>query len=462
MSWPPETRYAKGRGGHVAYQVHGSGPVDILVAFGHMVGIEDQVEGRHSARLLRRLANLGRIVRFDRRGTGRSDPLDSFGPGRLEEWVDDALTVLDAVGAKRAALVGFDPAGASGALLLAAAHPERATHLVLGHAVTRARASLDDSDSLAGPVIGDADAAADRWVDSMVEGDHQEFLSLVAPSSDGDDEFHRWYATAQRRFASPRVRRAIYRAWLDLDLRPLLASISVPTLVVHREGAELFADHASTLVESIPGARRAAVPGADGMLYVGAVEPVASVIGEFITGTRASTSSERVLATVLFTDIVESTKREAALGDRAWADLLEEHDAMVRRQLDRHRGVMVKSLGDGILATFDGPGRAIDAALDIGREARGMGLELRAGIHTGEVQRRGNDIVGIAVNIAARVVALAGGGEVLVSRTVRDLVAGADFQFSDRGERDLKGVAESWRLFAVAPQSADGSIPPIS
>ena len=449
VTWPPRTRYAKRNGVHVAFQVSGEGAIDALVLFGHMIGLEEQTDGVHCSRFVRRMGAFSRVIRLDRRGTGRSDPLTSFGAGRLDEWVDDMLSVLDTVGVERAAVIGLDPAGGYGALLLAATHPERVSHLILGHAAARPVAS-DDGYPWGLAADTDLEERTQRWLDAMLDDDHSEYLDRVAPSLVDDDQFREWWATAQRRFAAPSVRWALYRAWLDLDLRAALPAIDVPTLVMLRP-AFRGAGHSRYLAEHIRDAQSAELGGRDGLLYIGDIDSVIGEIEEFVTGTRARTSAGgRRLLTVLFTDIVESTARGASIGDQAWSQRLDAHDAMVRRQLALHRGTEVNTTGDGFVATFDGPGRAIDAALGIRDGARQIGVEVRAALHIGEVEPRSDDITGMTVNIAARVLERAATGEVLVSRTVADLVAGGGFALHDRGDHVLKGVPGSWTLLAVS------------
>jgi len=449
VTWPPRTRYAKRNGVHVAFQVSGEGAIDALVLFGHMIGLEEQTDGVHCSRFVRRMGAFSRVIRLDRRGTGRSDPLTSFGAGRLDEWVDDMLSVLDTVGVERAAVIGLDPAGGYGALLLAATHPERVSHLILGHAAARPVAS-DDGYPWGLAADTDLEERTQRWLDAMLDDDHSEYLDRVAPSLVDDDQFREWWATAQRRFAAPSVRWALYRAWLDLDLRAALPAIDVPTLVMLRP-AFRGAGHSRYLAEHIRDAQSAELGGRDGLLYIGDIDSVIGEIEEFVTGTRARTSAGgRRLLTVLFTDIVESTAQGASVGDHAWSQRLDAHDAMVRRQLALHRGTEVNTTGDGFVATFDGPGRAIDAALGIRDGARQIGVEVRAALHIGEVEPRSDDITGMTVNIAARVLERAATGEVLVSRTVADLVAGGGFALHDRGDHVLKGVPGSWTLLAVS------------
>jgi class 3 adenylate cyclase len=441
----PETRFARAPDGtYVAYQVLGAGTCDLVLSLGGGIALEDQMEGRECAAFIRRLASFARVIRFDRHGMGMSDPL--VGGSTLEQWVDDAMVVLDEVGSERAAFFGTDTAGAALVMMFAASHPERVTHLVLFAGAARFMQTSDypwgfDADGLA--------ARLDDVVASRVTG-ARPALAVPSPTVAGDPEFNRWLRRAQRRGLSPTRARAAYEAMWTSDLRSILPTIAAPTLLLTRASWLEAAGHTHYLEQHLQQARSVDLTGEDAIVFVGDTAPLIDEVEEFLTGVRSSTERDRVLATVLFSDIVDSTKQAAALGDRTWRERLDAHDAMVRRQLDRFRGREIKTTGDGFLATFDGPARAIHCGRAVRDAAAQLGIALRIGLHTGEVELRGDDIGGIAVHTAARVQALAGREEIFVSRTVVDLVAGSGIEFDDRGEHELKGVPGTWRLFAVA------------
>ncbi len=357
--------------------------------------------------------------------------------------MDDVRAVMDAVGMDNAVVLGWFEAAPICALF-AATFPERTRALVLGTATAK---FVSDEDFPWGPAPEVLQAVA-ASVD--VQWGQASTLAFHSPAAAEDPEFLRWWKRYERVSASPGAAAALMRMNAEIDVRDVLPSVRVPTLVLHRrdeqtvplEGARYVADH-------IPGARLAIVPGADSLPYSGESEPLVAEIQEFLTGARPVATEDRVLATVLFTDIVDSTKRASELGDSAWRDLLDRHDAAVRRQLDRFRGAEVKTVGDGFLATFDGPARAIQCASAVRDNLEPLGLDMRAGLHTGEIERRGHDVGGLAVHIAARVAALAGPGEILTSSTVKDLVVGSGIDFETRGSHILKGVPDQWRLFAV-------------
>jgi class 3 adenylate cyclase len=375
---------------------------------------------------------------------GLSDPIDPSVPPSLEHWVDDALAVLDAVGAERAALCGADE-GALVAMLTAATHPSRTSALILLNAYARLRRDVDYPSGLPDQVVG-------RFTDAVFfDGTSTSFadLEVFVPSVAGDPRFRQWWQRAGNRGASPATARALARTRFDSDLRPVLPAIQVPALIVHRQGNRaILAGHGRHLAEHIPDARYVELPGDEHLPYVGDSDAIVAEIEEFLTGMRHA-DVDRVLATILFCDIVRSTDLVRELGDRRWRDLLDAYYGVMRRQLTRFAGREVKTMGDGILATFDGPARAIRCALAIRDGARQLGLDVRVGLHTGEVEIMGDDIGGLAVHIGERVCASAGPGEVLASRTVVDLVAGSGISFEDRGEHELKGVPDRWQLYAV-------------
>ncbi len=459
MSGRPETRYARTPDGvHVAYQELGDGPVDLLtVGYGNMVSIDTRDEEPHFRRFEHRLAAFSHLIRFDPRGRGLSDPMPAGTPFTVEHSVEDVTAVLDAAGVSAASLFAV-AMNAPTALLAAATHPERVSSLVLVHGYARL-ARADDYP------YGIPQYALDRFRDGLLdvgdgEGSNGESLygdgdddpsdiALLAPSFAGDLDFRDWWRRAGQRGASPASARAILTALNGVDVRGILASVVAPTLLIHRRGSIYSVELSEFLAAHLPNSRLVVLPGRDLFPFAGDSDAVLDEIEEFLTGVRGESGSERVLTTVLFTDIVGSTQRARELGDRAWHDLLDRHDAMVREELRRFRGREVKTMGDGVLATFDGPARAMRAAVAICAGARRLDLEVRAGLHTGEVEQRGDDVSGVAVHIAQRVSGLAGAGEVLVSRTVVDLVTGSGTEFADRGQHELKGLEGSWQLFAV-------------
>jgi pimeloyl-ACP methyl ester carboxylesterase len=437
----PETRYAKSGDVHIAYQVIGDGPIDLVYVPGWVSHIELMWDEPQYERFLRRLASFSRLIVFDKRGTGLSDPVPLDRLPTLEQRMDDVRAVLDAVGSERAAVFGNSEGGQM-SLLFAATYPTRTTALVTQGTFARRVFSPDypwaPMPEAREQEIRDIEAS---WADLDV--------TTLAPSA--EEPFRRRLATYFRRSASPAVGAAFLRMNTQADLRAVLPTIRVPTLVIHRtEDRDVNVEEGRWIASRIPGARYVELPGIDHTPWVGNQDEVLDEIEEFLTGTRHVEEPERVLATILFTDIVASTERAAAVGDRRWRELLNGHHAAVRRELVRFRGREVHTAGDGFLATFDGPARAARCAVAITQAVRPLGLEVRAGVHTGEVELMGDDIGGIAVHTGARVAAEAGPGEVMVSSTVKDLVAGAGIAFEDRGVRVLKGVPGKWRLFAVA------------
>jgi len=444
----PGTRYAKTADGlHIAYQALGDGPLDLLcVGYGNMVSIDMRDEEPHFRRFERRLASFSRFVRFDPRGLGLSDPIAPGTQSSLEQGVDDIICVLDAVGVSQAALFSVGGSALT-ALLAAAAHPERVSSLVLVHAYARL-AWADDYPS------GVPQQILDGFLDSVLDVSDDaagsiDDIELLAPSLGGDPEFRAWWKSAGQRSASPASARVMLTTAFGADVRSTLPFIVAPTLVVHRTKSLFSVALSQYLVDHLSNGRLVELPGRDHFPYAGDGDAIVDEVEEFLTGVRGESGTDRILITVLFTDIVGSTERAVQTGDRAWHDLLDRHDDMVRDELRRFRGREVKTTGDGILATFDGPARGMHAAEAICTGARRLGIEVRAGLHTGEVELRGDDVSGIAVHIAQRVSALARPSEVLVSRTVVDLVAGSAIEFDDRGEHELKGVGGLWRIFAV-------------
>jgi class 3 adenylate cyclase len=425
----------------------GSGPLDVLHSVAGFIPIECMDEEPALARFQRRLASFGRLIRFDRRGVGLSDRGSPSVPPTVEQWAEDALAVLDAVGSQRAVMVA---GGASSleAITLTAAAPERVSKLVVINGLARALWAPDYPEGLAedrvDELLGGVDPnAVDKGFD---------FLAHVAPGVVGDTAFRSWNDRAGNLGATPAMARALHRARLATDVRHLLPKIRVPTLIIHRADIAYplgRVGHGRYLAEHVPGSRYVELPGADTLYWVGETTRMLDEIEEFLTGTRGGSGTERILATVLFTDIVGSTERAAAVGDRGWRDLLDNHDHAVRRQLERYRGREIDTAGDGFFATFDSPGRAIECALAIRDALREFNIEVRAGVHTGEIEVRGDRLAGLTVNIGARVSALAAAGEVFVSSTVKDIVAGSGVELTDRGEHKLKGVPGTWRVYSV-------------
>ncbi len=448
MPGPTRTRYTRAGETDIAYQVLGDGPVDLLLFTGLLVPIECMDEEPSMARLVRRLASFGRLIRFDQRGVGLSDRGSLAAAPTGMHWVEDAVAVLDAAGSPRAAVVAPYLSAAEG-ITLAAIHPERVSHLIIVNGAARLMTAHDYPHGLSKDGLDD-------FVRGVVEPDAIEqgfdILTMVAPSAAGDPAFRAWFDRAGNLGATPAMAEAHWVEVFGNDVRPLLAQIRVPTLVLQRREVSatfLEVGHGQYLGEQIPDAKYVELPGADALYWVGDTMVLLDEIEEFVTGVRGGHGAERVLATLLFTDIVGSTDRAAHLGDRRWRDLLDRHDQRVRIEIGRFRGREVNTVGDGFVATFDSPSRAIECALAIRETLHASDIGVRVGIHTGEIEVRGNDVAGMAVHIGARVSALAGPSEVLVSSTVKDSVVGSNTEFQDRGEHELKGVPDAWHLFAV-------------
>jgi pimeloyl-ACP methyl ester carboxylesterase/class 3 adenylate cyclase len=433
--------YTKSGNVSLAYQVFGEGDTDLVLAPGYISNLEANWEEPNYARFLERLGSTFRVVLFDRRGTGLSDRIPA---ATLEERADDVRAVMDAAGVERGALLGWSEGGSYSAFF-AAREPERVSHLILYAAPPRI-ARTDDypvgwPPEMFDRILADTEAS---WGTDAVAG-------WVNPSAAEDEVYRRWFAHMQRLAATPRSAREMMAGLRELDIRDLLPSLQVPTLILHRvEETWVRVEHSRYLAEHIPGAKYVELPGADHWPWMGDGDAVIDEVEEFVTGARPVREPDRVLATVLFTDIVDSTRRATDLGDRRWRDVLERHNQVVRQSLERFRGDEVKTMGDGFLATFDGPARGIRCARAVIDDLGPLGVDLRAGLHTGECEAMNGDLGGVAVHIGARVAAKAQPGEVLVSSTVKDLVAGSEIDFQDRGEHELKGVPGRWRLFAVA------------
>jgi class 3 adenylate cyclase/pimeloyl-ACP methyl ester carboxylesterase len=438
----PETRFTHSAAGvRLAYQVSGEGPLNLVFLRDELMPLDLMWDDPWFLRLSKRLGVFSRTVWYDPRGVGASEG-DWSGAGEHRDAV--VLAVLDAaVGSEPVALLGWGASGVT-AIRISVMQPERVSALVLVNSY--AHYVRDDDYPWGLPRD-----SLDRLAAARQEGrDTGAVLELFAPSRSTDERFRAWWARTQRLGVGAEEWGKVSRAAIEWDVRPLLASVSVPTLVLHREEDRYIRLGAGRyLAEHIPGARLVVLPGADHALYAGDVDAVVDEIEEFLTGARSGVEGDVVLAAVLFTDLVASTEQQARMGRREWSRVAEDHDAMVRRALTRHRGHEVKTMGDGFLATFDATGRALRCAAEILAGAKGLGLELRAGVHTGEVEVRGDDIAGLAVTIAKRVCDLAGPDHVLVSETVRSLLVGSGIEFQGRGERELKGVPGTWRLFAL-------------
>ena len=439
----PETRYAKSGDIHIAYQVFGEGDLDVVMVPGYTSHVELLWEHEPAVRALEGLASFARVINFDRRGSGLSDPVAEA--PTLEERMDDVRAVMDAAGTQRASLIGISEGG-SMSILFAATYPERVRSLVLCGAMARSTEAPDY------PYATPADALIESGIELIAphwgEGS---VLDVAAPSVADDPEARKFFARMERASVTPGMLTQLVQMFLDIDVRDVVPSVHVPTLVLHRRHDRLVnVRNGRWLAEHLPNARLVELPGDDHILWYQHPEVTFGEIQEFLTGTRSEPEPERVLATVVFTDIVDSTATAASLGDAQWRSLLERHGRTVARELERHGGRSIKSTGDGFLATFDGPARAVRGARAILDASEEQGLRVRAGVHTGEVEVMDGDIGGMAVHIAARVSSLAGPSEVLVSRTVKDLVAGSGLEFDERGAHDLKGVPDTWELYAAA------------
>ena len=440
----PETHYAKADDGvHIAYQTFGSGPFDLVVIPGFISHVELAWEDDAMARAFHRIGSFSRVIMFDKRGTGMSDRTDRLPD--MDRRMLDIEAVMHAAGSEEAALLAVSEGGPM-AILFAAAHPERARALVLLNTYARITSSPDYPSGIpAEQLYGFAQYLEPDWGTGVG-------LSAWAPSVAHDPGARESFARVQRLASSPGAAMALLTSYLEIDVRAALPLVHAPTLVLHRTGDRMVPlAHGHYVADHIDGARLVEIPGTDHFWWTQNTDQILDEVEEFLTGARSVPEPDRVLASVLFTDIVDSTRRAAELGDSAWRLLLNQHDALAERQIERHGGRLVKTTGDGVLATFDGPARSVRCARAISNGAQALGMEIRAGVHTGEVERRGDDIAGIGVNIAARIEAMAQPGEVLVSRTVTDLVAGSDLEFENRGEHDLKGVPGRWQVFAAMP-----------
>jgi pimeloyl-ACP methyl ester carboxylesterase len=439
----PETSYATVDGTHIAYQVIGDGPFDLLHIPGFVSNIELAWEEPLYEHFLRRLASFSRLIIFDKRGTGMSDRLPTSRLPTLDERMEDVRAVLDAVGSERVALFSHSEGG-SLSVLFAATYPERTIALVTNGIFAKRIWSPDY------PWAPTPEQRARDIAELERDWGGTSWLEHLVPSCAGDETFKRRLAAYFRRSASPGAAAALMNMNTQIDIRAVLPAIRVPSLIVHRTGdRDANVEEGRWIATQIPGARFVELPGDDHVPWVGDTDGLLDVVEEFLTGAPAESSSNRQLTSLLFTDLVDSTGRLSRVGDRAWSDLLHRHYRDVRRQLARYRGRELDTAGDGFLASFDGPGRAINAAIAIRAGADRDGLTIRAGVHTGEVEVHGPTFAGIAVHVGARIAAQAQPGEILVSRTVRDLVAGSGLVFVDRGVHSLKGVPDDWQLYAV-------------
>lgn len=446
---PPRTQYARVGESAVAYHVFGGGPTDLLFPLGNSSQLDLMWELPGAVSLYRRLGEFCRVLAFDRRSCGLSDPLPNLGVGSIEDWVADCVAVLDAAGSAHAAVWGFDIAGPM-SMLFAATHPTRVSAVILIDAFAQS-APVPDGPSW-------SPEAVTRILDgiwaSWGSGD-----SVMAwnPQLKGDPEARRFWGRWERYAMAPGTRRKTMEALLSIDVRDAVASVQCPALIIQGLGNPLRSpDHGRWLAERLPDVRYIEME-SEGYLhpFYGNATAVIEEMREFLTGERHAPEPDRVLSTVIFTDIVGSTDRAASLGDRRWSDLLDKHDEVARSEVVRGSGRLIKSTGDGILATFDGPARAVRAAITLVRRWRSHGIDVRVGIHTAELELRGDDVGGIAVHTAARIQALAGPGEILVSRTVKDLVAGSELKFHDKGTHRLKGVPDEWQLLSVEQSHVD-------
>jgi class 3 adenylate cyclase len=441
MAVPARTRYAKSGGVSIAYQVVGDGPIDLVFTQGFVSNVDHWWEMPNAVRLLERLASFSRLILWDKRGTGLSDPSDRVPTS--DERVDDLRAVMESVGSERAALYGISEGGPM-SVLFAATYPERTSALVLYGTSPKFTVAPEWSWGFEpGEIKGFLEEIDQSWGEGAL-------AELFAPTYAGNELFRQSWGRFLRSGASPAMGRAVFQALCELDCRDILPAVRVPTLILHRTGDRVAKIEAARyMAEQIPGAKLVELPGDDHPYTVGDQDAIVDEIEEFLTGIRHVAQTDRALLTVLFTDIVGSTQRAAELGDRRWRDLLEAHGAAVRREIARFEGREVKTTGDGFLVTFTSPSRAIRCASTIRERLRPLGIEIRGGLHTGECELIGEDVGGLAVHIAARVATLAGPNEVLVSSTVRDLVVGSDVEFTQRGTYELRGVPGEWRLFTV-------------
>ncbi len=438
----PETRYARRGDDYIAYQTVGNGPPDILFMSAWFSHVDGRWEEPRFAAMLNRIATMGRLIVFDKRGSGASDPLAAAQP-TWEDWADDISAVLQAADSERATVIGVGDSGPL-AMLFAATQPQRVTSLVLINTGARLVQGPDYPWGLSGDEV---ERFLRRTRETWGTGGISDIFSTSASS---DERYRQWWARYQRMGSSPGRSTTMARLVFAVDVRNVLSTIHVPTLVIHRKDFRFFpVELGRYLAEHIADAKYVELPGADGFVYLGDTDAVLSEVEEFVTGSRRSPEADRILATILLTDMVGSTDRAARLGDQRWRAVLDTHDDIVRAQLKQFRGRLHRATGDGVLATFDGPARGIRCAQSLRDALRGAGIDIRSGLHAGEIELRGDEIGGIAVHIAARIGAQAESGEILCSSTVKELVTGSDLAFVDRGRHELKGVPQEWQIYAV-------------
>jgi class 3 adenylate cyclase len=439
-----EPVYAKSGDVHIGYRTGAAGARDLIFMSEWVIPIDAMAQEPHLLRFLRRLQSFSRLILFDRRGVGLSDPISASRPPTLEQWMDDALAVLDAAGSRRAVLLGGDLGGMV-AVLLAASHPERVSALVLVNSFPCVRASAEVP-------WGGSDADVEHMLAGIEEGWGNGYPppEMLAPSLADDASFLSWCFRAQRMGASPATARSVFEMACNSDISAILPAVKVPTLVMHtRHNQMVNVKSGQYIADRVPRAAYVELSGGDHPIFLGDSDRALDEIEEFMTGMRRAVDIDRVVATVVFTDIVGSTERVVELGDREWRRVLDRHDDTVRRELARFGGREIKTTGDGFMAAFDGPERAVRCARSIADAVGTLGLQIRSGLHTGECEVRGDDLGGLAVHVAARVGALAGSGEVLVSGAVKDLLAGSGIIFVNRGVHILRGIPNEWQLFAV-------------
>ena len=438
----PETRYARRGDDYIAYQTVGNGPPDILFMSAWFSHVDGRWEEPRFAAMLNRIATMGRLIVFDKRGSGASDPLAAAEP-TWEDWADDISAVLEATDSERATVIGVGDSGPL-AMLFAASHPQRVTSLVLINTGARL---VQGPDYPWGLTDDEVEHFLRRTRETWGTGG---IADVFSPSASSDERYRQWWARYQRMGSSPGRSTTMARLVFGVDVRNVLSTIHVPTLVIHRKDFRFFpVELGRYLGEHITNAKYVELPGADGFIYLGDTDAVLSEVEEFVTGSRRSPEADRILATILLTDMVGSTDRAARLGDQRWRAVLDTHDDIVRAQLKQFRGRLHRATGDGVLATFDGPARGIRCAQSLRDALRGAGIDIRSGLHAGEIELRGDEIGGIAVHIAARIGAQAESGEILCSSTVKELVTGSDLAFVDRGRHELKGVPQEWQIYAV-------------
>ena len=438
----PETRYARRGDDYIAYQTVGNGPPDILFMSAWFSHVDGRWEEPRFAAMLNRIATMGRLIVFDKRGSGASDPLAAAQP-TWEDWADDISAVLQAADSERATVIGVGDSGPL-AMLFAATQPQRVTSLVLINTGARLVQGPDYPWGLSGDEV---ERFLRRTRETWGTGGISDIFSTSASS---DERYRQWWARYQRMGSSPGRSTTMARLVFAVDVRNVLSTIHVPTLVIHRKDFRFFpVELGRYLAERIADAKYVELPGADGFVYLGDTDAVLSEVEEFVTGSRRSPEADRILATILLTDMVGSTDRAARLGDQRWRAVLDAHDDIVRGQLKQFRGRLHRATGDGMLATFDGPARGVRCAQSLRDALREAGIDIRSGLHAGEIELRGDEIGGIAVHIAARIGAQAESGEILCSSTVKELVTGSDLAFVDRGRHQLKGVPQEWQIYAV-------------